>query len=287
MEEDGSYLIGTLHLALFAGSLLIWARLAGRVGSGRAPLDYEPRLPVPWNGIDVIVLGVSALLFQELLVAAVSRAIGIEPTTRSPEVMAAIVASRAVWMLFAIGYLVMRAGAYADDMGFDLRRLKYDLRVAGVTFLAAIVPVYGTHLVMRLVFGFESEHALVQLSKVAPNVGVLLLVTVAAVVMAPLVEELMVRVILQGWLEKKQREMRLRRGDASERPAGFGPIVVSGAIFGALHGWPDALALFVLSLFLGYAYQRTHRIVAPLAIHVLVNSLAMFELWWLFLADVL
>ncbi len=121
----------------------------------------------------------------------------------------------------------------------------------------------------------------------APNVGVLVLVTVAAVVMAPLVEEFMVRVILQGWLEKKQREYRLRRGDLSERPAGFGPIVVSGVIFAALHGWPDAVALFVLSLFLGYAYQRTHRIIAPLVIHVLVNSLAMFELWRLFLADAL
>ncbi len=108
MEEDGSYLTGTLILALVTGSLLVWARLAARAGSGRAPLDYESRLPVPWNGFDVIVLGVSVLMFQGLLVAAVSRAIGIEPTTRSPEVMGAIVASRTVWMLFAIGYLVMR-----------------------------------------------------------------------------------------------------------------------------------------------------------------------------------
>ncbi|MEX2111840.1 MAG: CPBP family intramembrane glutamic endopeptidase [Pirellulales bacterium] len=284
MEEQGSYLTGVLMLALLAGSLMVWAALVDRGVKRHAPLIYEPRLPVPWSGLDVIVLGITVLLLQSLLVGAAAVATGTEPTMKSPAVLGAIVVSRGVWLLFAIGYLVRRAGAYADDMGFDLRRWRYDLRVAGLTFLAAIVPVYGAQLVLTQVFGYKSEHALVQLSKEAPNAGVLLLVSLAAVLVAPLVEEFMVRVVLQGWLEKKQQEYRQRRGDLSESPAGFGPIVVSAAIFAALHGWPDAIALFLLSLFLGYVYQRTHRIVAPLAIHVLVNSLAMFELWRAFLA---
>ncbi len=283
MEEQGSYLTGMLTLVLLAGSLLVWAGLVKQSASRREPLGYEPRLPVPWSGLDVIVLGVTVLLLPSLLVAAAAAATGTEPTINSPAALGAVLVSRIVWLLLAIGYLVKRTGAYADDMGFDLRRWRYDLRVAGLTFLAAIVPVYGTQLVLTELFGYTSEHALVQLSKAEPNTGVLLLVSLAAVLVAPLVEEFMVRVVLQGWLEKKQREHRQRRGDLSESPAGFGPIVVSAAIFAALHGWPDAVALFVLSLFLGYAYQRTHRIVAPLAIHMLVNSLAVFKLWHAFL----
>ncbi len=287
MEDEVSFLTGSVILTLLAGSLIVWAQVAGKLAMRpRTPLvEYEPRLPVPWSGVDVVVLAITALVVQSLVVGVTAGALGIELNVRSPEVLAAVVVSRLVWLAFAIPYLVLRGGAYADDLGFDLRRFGYDLRVAALMFLAAIVPVYGTQLVLTQVFDYESEHALVQLSRQTQDVGVLLLVTVAAAIVAPLVEEFLVRVVLQGWLEKKQRAFRKSRGYDAETPAGWGPIVVSGAIFAALHGWPDAIALFVLSLFLGYAYQRTHCIVAPLAMHMLVNSLAMFELWRGFLAS--
>jgi membrane protease YdiL (CAAX protease family) len=287
MEDEVSFLTGSVILTLLAGSLIVWAQIAGRLAMrpGAPLVPYEPRLPVPWTGVDVTVLGITALVFQSLVVGVTAGALGIELNARSPEVLGAIVVSRLVWLAFAIPYLVLRAGAYADDLGFDLRRFGYDLRVAALTFLAAIVPVYGTQLILTQVFENKSEHALVRLARDSQNAGALVLISFAAVIVAPLVEEFLVRVLLQGWLEKKQRAFRQRRGDPSESPAGWGPIVVSGAIFAALHGWPDAVALFVLSLFLGYAYQRTHRIVAPLAMHMLVNSLAMFELWRGFLAS--
>lgn len=287
MDDEVSFLSGSVILTLLAGSLIVWAQVAGRLATRpRTPLlEYEPRLPVPWSGVDVAVLGVTALVFQSLVVGVAVGALGVELNVHSPEVLAAIVVSRLIWLAFAIVYLVLRAGAYADDLGFDLRRFGHDMRVAAITFLAAIVPVYGTQIVLTQVFGYKSEHALVQLARETHNAGTLVLISLAAVIMAPLVEEFLVRVVLQGWLEKKQRQFRKRRGDANESPAGWGPIVVSGAIFAVLHEWPDSIALFILSLFLGYAYQRTHRIVAPLAVHVLVNSLAMFELWRGFLAN--
>jgi membrane protease YdiL (CAAX protease family) len=286
MEDEVSFLTSSVILTLLAGSLIVWAQIAGRLAMRpRTPLvEYEPRLPVPWSGVDVAVLGATALMLQSLVVGLVVRWLGIELNVRSPEVLEAIIVSRLAWLAFAIPYLVFRTGAYADDMGFDLRRFGHDMRVAGLTFLAAIVPVYGTQIVLTQVFGIKSEHALVQLARDAPNTGLLVLISFAAVIMAPLVEEFLVRVVLQGWLEKKQRLFRKRRGDETESPAGWGPIVVSGAIFAVLHEWPDSIALFILSLFLGYAYQRTHRIVAPLTVHVLVNSLAMLELWREFFA---
>ena len=52
-------------------------------------------------------------------------------------------------------------------------------------------------------------------------------------------------------------------------------------LFGLMHfgHGPDPFALSVLGMFLGYAYWKTHRLAAPLAIHVMVNSLAVVELW--------
>ena len=44
---------------------------------------------------------------------------------------------------------------------------------------------------------------------------------------------------------------------------------------------PDPVALFILALFLGYVYQRTHRIIAPVFVHACVNALSMIQLWLL------
>jgi membrane protease YdiL (CAAX protease family) len=113
---------------------------------------------------------------------------------------------------------------------------------------------------------------------------VLVLVTVVAVLVAPLVEEFLFRVLLQGWLEKRQVvAAELVEGEQSS--PGFAPIIVSALFFGLLHvgHGADPIPLFVLGLFLGYAYRQTHRILAPLAIHALVNSVAMIELWAIYL----
>jgi membrane protease YdiL (CAAX protease family) len=283
MELLLEYAMGALPLALLAGSILVWVVLLQHIASHRPPAEYEPRAPVPWSGVDLILLGTLVLLLQAFAVNVATRAYGAPTSVPSVASMTAIVGSRIVWLLFALVYLARKVGAYADDMGFDTRRLKSDLRLAGLTFLAAVLPVYGTQLVLTSLFGYESEHPLVKLVNEQPSLSVMVMTTIAAVGVAPLVEEFLLRVLLQGWLEKKQIESRQRRSGNPDERAGWGPIVVAAAIFALLHGWPDMLALFILSLFMGYVYQRTHRIIAPLAVHMCVNALAVLELWKVFL----
>jgi membrane protease YdiL (CAAX protease family) len=193
---------------------------------------------------------------------------------------------RLVWLAFAVTYLVRKTGAYADDLGFDARKLGYDIRLGAGAFLAAIVPVYGIQILLTQVARFKSEHPLVKVTEDHDGLGVLVLVTVLAAVIAPLVEEFMFRVVLQGWLEKKQIERRERLGLPGE-PAGWTPIALASAVFALLHlsNGPDWVALFVLSMFMGYVYQRTHRIFPSLVMHGLVNGLAMLELWVRYFTD--
>ncbi|MGD9722617.1 MAG: lysostaphin resistance A-like protein [Pirellulales bacterium] len=286
MEHPLNYAMGALTLLLIAGGLLTWSGILRALVARRPLVAYEPRALVPWTGFDLSILGLSALVIQAIGVRLVADNGDGEFDVTSPHVMAAVIVSRIAWFAVALVYLARKVGVYADDIGFDLRRLPYDLRLAGTTFLAAILPVYGLQYFVTQVLGYKSEHPLVELTREQPSVGALSLMTLAAVVVAPLVEEFLLRVLVQGWLEKKQLEHRLRSDlMAPDEPAGFGPIIVSAAIFAALHGWPDQIALFVLSLFLGYLYQRTHRIIAPLAVHVCVNSLAAVELWRAFLVD--
>ena len=294
MDQLLDYAVGALRWGLLIGSTIVWARLFERRTTGAPLVEYEPRMQVPWSGADLIVLGLVALVLQTAaeLMAGVGRpaeqsadAAAAAAVLSAPAIAAMIVA-RLAWFAFAVAYLARSAGAYADDMGFDLRKLGSDLKLAGGTFLAAIIPVYGIQWLLTKVFEFESAHPLVTLVQKRPETGVLLLATVAATIVAPLAEEFLFRVILQGWLEKREIQRRLRHGGDPDQPAGWTPIMVSGIIFALLHltSGIDWVALFVLSLFLGYVYQRTHRFIVPLTVHFLVNALAMFELWRMLLA---
>lgn len=55
------------------------------------------------------------------------------------------------------------------------------------------------------------------------------------------------------------------------------PIVVSATLFAGIHvaHGPDFVALFLLSLGQGYLYQRTHRIVPVILVHLLMNLFSM------------
>jgi membrane protease YdiL (CAAX protease family) len=83
-------------------------------------------------------------------------------------------------------------------------------------------------------------------------------VALAAVVLAPLAEELMFRVVIQGWLESR------------EKPAAA--ITTTALLFSVIHGLPDAIGLFPLALILGYVYRRTHSYLAVVVLHGLFNA---------------
>jgi membrane protease YdiL (CAAX protease family) len=59
------------------------------------------------------------------------------------------------------------------------------------------------------------------------------------------------------------------------------PIVTSALIFALLHlgHGPAPIPLFFLALGLGYLYQRTHRLWAPLVVHFLLNTSSLAMLW--------
>lgn len=283
MEHTAQLALGSLVLALALGSLITWLAILRRMAQGRPLAEYEVHPLVPWNGLDICVLVAIALFIEDAAQLGVTRD-ELESGVSVTQMTAAGIA-RAIWIFFAVTYLVLKTGAFAEDLGLALGTFRRDMWLAGRLFLAAVLPVYGVQVLLVQGLGLESDHPLKKLATEHGTLDVLLLSSVVAVIVAPLAEELLFRVILQGWLEKKTVESRRRWGVEPAEPAGWGPIVATSFVFGMLHfgHGPDPVALFMLSLFLGYAYQRTHRIAAPLAIHMFVNALAMLELWVAFL----
>ncbi len=64
-------------------------------------------------------------------------------------------------------------------------------------------------------------------------------------------------------------------------PHGWLPILSSGTIFGIAHlgHGVSPVPLVLFGIVLGYLYQRTHRLVAPIVAHAVFNSYSMILLW--------
>jgi membrane protease YdiL (CAAX protease family) len=66
-----------------------------------------------------------------------------------------------------------------------------------------------------------------------------------------------------------------------ERPAAaFAGIITTSLIFAALHfdQWPAPIALFLLSVLIGYVYEKTGSLIAAICMHAAFNGLATFFL---------
>ncbi len=159
----------------------------------------------------------------------------------------------------------------------------------------------------------SSGHPLVKMVMSGPpSVGIMLLAGLAAVVIAPICEEITFRLLLQGWIEKWEDtrrmsnvECRMSNEESQQSedsssvirhssfadsppsrgvaglPHGWFPILMSSLLFGVAHvGYgPEPVPIFILGLVLGYVYQRTHRIVPGIVTHALFNLFTMVLLW--------
>jgi membrane protease YdiL (CAAX protease family) len=259
--------------SLMMASLVVWLNAARRLAEGETLVPYEPRLRAPWNVIDVLWLVLAWPIFElaGLRLAATGDAIGDGGLSMAG--LAGVTAGHFLWAVAAIIYLELRTGAKAHEFGFDTTQLKEDVRLGGLTFLAAAPLVYGVQIVVSK-FWPPLEHPLAKLISAQNSPALLALAALSAVVVAPLSEELLFRVILQGWLERVLRR-RSRAWRGAQRVL---PILISSALFSVMHQGADRVALFVLALFLGFLYRQTHRIFPSFVLHSCINALAVLAL---------
>jgi membrane protease YdiL (CAAX protease family) len=226
-------------------------------------------------------------------------------------------------MAFVVAFLavvVAVSGATRDDLGLPKngRQFLCDVRIGILAWLAALAPVYGAQMVMISLGGPTEGHPLINLVQGHASPLLFLLAFAAAVLVAPVCEELLFRLLLQGWLEKwEDRRLGWRNKTMSDEqemaeedvpdsvpsasdirlsspsmdqppraglanlPFGWLPIVVSALLFAMAHiGYgPEPVPLFLFALILGYVYQRTHRIVPCVVTHALFNGTSLFALW--------
>lgn len=200
-------------LAFFAlgiASLAMWIVMIQAWWRGESWLAYRPRRPVPWGFVDVMIalflwigLQVAAGAAASKLGGVPSIAGGLERLAPHEQVIVlawSSLASLAAVPAIALA-LALRSGATWRDLGLDAETVWDDLTIGGTTFVLLALPVYGLQLLITQVLQIKYEHPVTDL---AQREGLLFfaVAVLAAVGAAPLLEELLFRVLFQGWLEQ-------------------------------------------------------------------------------------
>ncbi|HLB74362.1 MAG TPA: CPBP family intramembrane glutamic endopeptidase [Sedimentisphaerales bacterium] len=187
-------------------------------------------------------------------------------------------------LIYCLCGITIAAGTILLAKHYFDRRLKgfgLDIRTIHKDFLAAIVnllcvwPLVMTAILLTMKVGtmiwgpdFEMpQHEQLKLIGRYSQWSVRVLTFIVAAVMAPLLEELLFRGLFQTVIRTFLADLKL------PQPAWLS-IAASSVLFAAAHAdaghWP---ALFVLSLCIGYSYEKSGSLFRPILIHALFNGL--------------
>lgn len=257
-------------LMLLAGGVALLAVLVARAVRGRPFIAQRPALPARWNWWDLVKVFAVQQVFYALLASLMSAfgwdAAGGWGVPRFGAYMAASLGASAV----AVHVVASGRGGALASLGLTRREWKRCAAIGAGAF-AAFWPVHlgvawaGARAMERFQLHLP-EQAEVRLMAETPDAALLLAVGLHAVVVAPIVEELFFRALLLPLLERRMRGWLA---------AGLG-----AAVFAAAHGNARAtLPIFLLGWALGYVYQRTRSLVAPVVFHAAFNAVVVLGIF--------
>lgn len=252
---SASFWVG-LGIVAVGASLVMAVRVGARLRAGMPVVAWRPHADVPWNGIDVAVVGMAYLAAASVAGAC------LPPAPALGAVLVANLAALAGTTLLAACHLHLR-GADLRALGWDVASWRDDVRLAVAGLALVVAPLLGLATLLDRIVPYE--HPIVDLLLADRSALTLTVVIVSAVVAAPIAEELFFRRILQGWLES--RLPTPRRG---------GAVLASAGLFAAAHiGQGLApVPLFVLGMVLGWMALETGSIVGCTLLHALFNAVS-------------
>ncbi len=250
---DVSAIVITL---LLLGLLLVLGEMARALVMEEMITPPQPRRPIMVEWHVVAIAAFFLLVF--VLPAVVQLATGQRPPQKESDasVVWAIVTNFVI-VAVVIPFLAVTGRNRLADYGIQGRGWRAEVRFGGIGFLVAMPLVIAILAAMSSIRGPQTEHPYLKLVETG-NETVLIGVAVAAVIAAPLTEELIFRVIFQGLLETRLP------------PAAA--ILLPALAFAAIHGIYDALPLLPLAVVLGIVYHLRRSYIAVVTIHAMFNA---------------
>ena len=231
-------------------SLFYWGKLPSSVREDRSA-EPPPTISFPALGLVIYLIGQS--LWNHYQAPANPPA-----SDMTVETLHSIILTGVIEWVLLFGLLLSTPRVSLRGYGFRIPGWRWQLAAGGLAFLASLLPVYSLLFATSPFRSKETLHPLLKLLRESPGVDTVLWIALAVMFVAPLVEELIYRVVLQSALLK------------------WLPVRVAwpmtAVIFAAVHGWPDMVPLLPLALVLGGVYYRTRSYLASATTHALFNA---------------
>jgi membrane protease YdiL (CAAX protease family) len=327
------------------------------------PNRCRPLLPLPrlrrsrWGGNDVLLAVLTSYFAQLAAVVVLAALVALYHflTAEVPFHQGADTVDPARLLilgspLYALGTVAIVCGLLylgtrtrPPQLGLTLTRWRANVIVGVLTFLVMAPLTLGVYFLAIHILGPE-QHPLERLIEQGFAPWEWASLVFMTVVGAPLVEELVFRGVLQGWLRRASpightllmaavltigaKPIASFLGSGLFGPPAhdlfkiFAPLVFNGALvvgyllwltviltryrrnplrlgpvawdwasarlsiygsamlFGAVHGWPQSLPLFLLGLGLGWLAYRTQSLIGCMVCHALFNAVACLVLYW-------
>jgi membrane protease YdiL (CAAX protease family) len=180
--------------------------------------------------------------------------------------------------------------------GLDIKTIHRDFFAAVVNLLSIwplmLAVIFLTIFFGKLIWGPDfnlEQHEELKTLTEYPQLSLRVLIIITAVVVGPVLEEMLFRGLLQtmirsffchrghrehGEMNYKQCNSVLIRVLSEIRNGAWFAILISSALFMTVHAnvghWP---ALFILGLCLGYSYEKSGSLLRPIFIHSLFNAI--------------
>jgi len=174
----------------------------------RPLLAYQPRCRVPWGPLAAMI----PMLFLLLSIFGSRK----ENVNEADFILSGWLNSAVMIGFVGMIMLLLTAavGADAVDLGLPTshRQLARDVSAGVLACIAALIPVYLIQFALQVVLQPKQQHQLIEQLIEHHTPQMMLVGVVSAVVAAPVFEEFTFRVLLQGWLERREDELIGYRG---------------------------------------------------------------------------
>lgn len=228
-------------------SLSVWWRVIGSLSRGEPPVQFHgDRASSPHAVVMAVVLTFAFLL----LAAAFVPRPAVDTEQLGPlSVLTELSVAGVAWLL------VIFTTPTRDGWGYRNDSIVGQVAIGVAAAAAALMPTFIIGLAAE---GLGEEQEVVQLLRETASPRVWIALAISAVIGAPLIEEAMFRIVIQGFLTSRLRA----------EPA----IAWTAMLFAGVHGWPAMVGLMPFALIIGYVYYQTRSAVAVVVMHMTFNA---------------
>jgi membrane protease YdiL (CAAX protease family) len=198
---------GFVVILVLGAGLFCWTLAFFKLALGQPLVEWTPRRPVPWALLDLFAI-LGLYLAMSFVAAVVLRQLGWLPGRELAELelgerkLLMLANSVLSLVILAVGLplIALRTRATLSDFGWSAREFFADVKLGAIAFFMLAPPVYAIQAVLTRFW--PSKHPIIEMFRESPDPALFAVLFFAAVVVAPLAEELLFRVLLQGFLEK-------------------------------------------------------------------------------------